>query len=618
MSVTHKHAVFRRSQSTRSPPDHSPPSPIIRRQRPSTLYVKHPSTTATKKISIPTVSVHEMPTMANAECLTVHHQTAPPQKNLCPNSSYAERFSRSASSSPRRGPGGHGAVVVGPGGELRRRESVLQMLNRIWKSDECTRRPSVQKSNALDVPAEPLSRQLSLSDTNVNPQINRCPKLNLTPKQKKLLRQSFNAMNSGGTFLKLMEKIFRRLENKCPDMRSIFLTTAFVNSLSRERSSPPLVKTENDHCKCMVGIFERLIENLDNIHEQLTMIRHYGEKHAQMAESGFTGTMIEQFGEISVFIIGSQDVVKFNHDTVKAWRLLLACVTDEMKVGFDRMTRINGRRNSSKIMESKHAAKQIDPKDLSPAWKVLQMKLKEEKEEKEREKAAEKVDKVGKDEGFTKVQSKKQRQRENRKRRAQEALATASEPKKVHHDIPVVIEDNERGELTKVLAIDCEYVGAGMNGSTDILARISVVNELGKIVYDKFVKPSEKVTDYRTAVSGIRPENMHRAIPFDRAQTEISKILDGRIIVGHAVHNDFRVLKLNHTRKLTRDTAKCSILRNMANHQHGSPSLKKLAKEVLGIEIQKGEHDSITDARVALRLYEAVKKQWEAEIKRYR
>ncbi|KAF1766639.1 hypothetical protein GCK72_006597 [Caenorhabditis remanei] len=288
----------------------------------------------------------------NAECLTVRQQI-PPQQQLCPNSmappsSYAERFSRSASSSPRRGGAGAGAgtFIVGPDGQLRRRESVLQMLNRIWKSDECTRRPSVQKSNALDVPTEPLSRQLSLSDTNVTPQINRCAKLNLTPKQRKLLRQSFNAMNSGGTFLKLMEKIFRRLENKCPDMRSIFLTTAFVNSLSRERQTPPLVKTEHDHCKCMVGIFERLIENLDNINEQLTMIRHYGEKHAQMAESGFTGAMIEQFGEISVFIIGSQDVVKFNHETVKAWRLLLACVTDEMKVGFDRMTRINGRRNS--------------------------------------------------------------------------------------------------------------------------------------------------------------------------------------------------------------------------------------------------------------------------------
>ncbi|CAO4366274.1 unnamed protein product [Caenorhabditis nigoni] len=268
-------------------------------------------------------------------------------------------------------------------------------------------------------------------------------------------------------------------------------------------------------------------------------------------------------------------------------------------------------------MASKHAAKTVDPKDLSPAWKVLQMKLKEEKEDKERAEKTEKAEKQGGEDGFTMVQSKKQKQKMNRKRRAEQALAAASEVKRVHHDIPVVIADSERGEPTKVIAIDCEYVGAGMGGTTDILARISVVNELGKILYDKFVKPTEKVTDFRTAVSGIRPENMTKAIPFDKAQTEISKLIEGRIVVGHAVHNDFRVLKLTHTRKLTRDTAKCTILKNMANHQ-GTPSLKKLAKEVLGIEIQRGEHDSITDARVALRLYKAVEKQWEAEIKRYR
>lgn len=233
-------------------------------------------------------------------------------------------------------------------------------------------------------------------------------------------------------------------------------------------------------------------------------------------------------------------------------------------------------------MASKHAAKTVDPKDLSPAWKVLQMKLNEEKAEKEKAAKAEKeANPEGSDDGFTKVQTKKQKQKMNRKRRAQEALAAASEVKRVHHDIPVVIEDSERGELTKVIAIDCEYVGAGMGGTTDILARISIVNELGKIVYDKFVKPTEKVTDFRTAVSGIRPENMIKAIPFDRAQTEVSKLIDGRIVIGHAVHNDFRVLKLNHIRKLTRDTAKCTILKNMANH-HGTPSLKKTGKRSTG------------------------------------
>jgi hypothetical protein len=37
-----------------------------------------------------------------------------------------------------------------------------------------------------------------------------------------------------------------------------------------------------------------------------------------------------------------------------------------------------------------------------------------------------------------------------------------------------------------------------------LLARCSIVNYLGEAVYDKYVKPVETVTDYRTHVSGIR------------------------------------------------------------------------------------------------------------------
>lgn len=62
--------------------------------------------------------------------------------------------------------------------------------------------------------------------------------------------------------------------------------------------------------------------------------------------------------------------------------------------------------------------------------------------------------------------------------------------------------------ITKVVAIDCEMVGVGPDGEDSILARVSLVNQFGKCIYDKFVKPTERVTDYRTAVSGIRPEDI--------------------------------------------------------------------------------------------------------------
>ena len=56
--------------------------------------------------------------------------------------------------------------------------------------------------------------------------------------------------------------------------------------------------------------------------------------------------------------------------------------------------------------------------------------------------------------------------------------------------------------------MDCEMVGVGIDGSDSILARVSIVNVHGKCVYDKYVRPTEKVTDYRTEVSGIRRKNI--------------------------------------------------------------------------------------------------------------
>lgn len=55
--------------------------------------------------------------------------------------------------------------------------------------------------------------------------------------------------------------------------------------------------------------------------------------------------------------------------------------------------------------------------------------------------------------------------------------------------------------------------------------------------------------------------------------------------------HSFQVLQLVHPRRLKRDTAKYFRLRMMANTDV-TPSLKLLAKNVLGIDIQNGEHDS--------------------------
>ena len=106
-----------------------------------------------------------------------------------------------------------------------------------------------------------------------------------------------------------------------------------------------------------------------------------------------------------------------------------------------------------------------------------------------------------------------------------------------------------------MIGIDCEMVGVGRRGEDSILARISLVNHFGNCIYDKFVKPTEKVVDFRTPVSGIRPTDIADGADFKTVQHEVAEILRGRVLVGHSLHHDLRVFFLDHPRQDIRDTA---------------------------------------------------------------
>jgi len=79
------------------------------------------------------------------------------------------------------------------------------------------------------------------------------------------------------------------------------------------------------------------------------------------------------------------------------------------------------------------------------------------------------------------------------------------------------------GNPNKFLSIDCEMVGSGPKGSINQLARCSIVSYEGDVVYDKFIKPSMPVTDYRTRWSGIRPRDLIKATPYSEARKEVRK-----------------------------------------------------------------------------------------------
>ncbi|KAA8493352.1 RNA exonuclease 4 [Porphyridium purpureum] len=174
--------------------------------------------------------------------------------------------------------------------------------------------------------------------------------------------------------------------------------------------------------------------------------------------------------------------------------------------------------------------------------------------------------------------------------------------------------------LTKVLAIDCEFVGVGPRGERDALARVSVVNYKSEVVLDTHVQVSEKVTDYRTAVSGVRREHLDPAsgaVTFRDVQLQVSEMLKGRILVGHDVQKDLKVLLLDHPRRMTRDTATYKPLQRAAgitvSGRHKA-SLRQLCARVLSMRIQDGAHDSVQDASATLALYKNMQKAWESTV----
>lgn len=162
------------------------------------------------------------------------------------------------------------------------------------------------------------------------------------------------------------------------------------------------------------------------------------------------------------------------------------------------------------------------------------------------------------------------------------------------------------------MGIDCEMVGVGPEGIQSALARVSIVNYYGVTILDLYVRPLEFVTDFRTAVSGITPKHLLKAVEFKDAQKQVADIIEDKIVVGHAVHNDFKALMLDHPQRLIRDTSRYTPFRALT--KGNTPSLKRLALEILGIKIQDGSHSSVEDARITILLYRKHKEAWDSSL----
>lgn len=149
-----------------------------------------------------------------------------------------------------------------------------------------------------------------------------------------------------------------------------------------------------------------------------------------------------------------------------------------------------------------------------------------------------------------------------------------------------------------VYAIDTEmcYTTAGLE-----LASVAVIAADGRLVYRSLVKPGSPVVDHNTRFSGIRPRDLARATKtLKDVQNDILGFIgNDTILVGHALENDLRSLKLLHSAVV--DTSA------LYPHSRGFPlrrSLRALSEELLGRSVQRSSsgHSPLEDARAAMDL----------------
>jgi len=149
----------------------------------------------------------------------------------------------------------------------------------------------------------------------------------------------------------------------------------------------------------------------------------------------------------------------------------------------------------------------------------------------------------------------------------------------------------------KVFALDCEMVRtyAGQE-----IARVTL-NFSGKICLDEFVKPKNKIRDYRSKYSGITVDTLRGVeTRLSDVRRSLNRLVsDSDILVGHSIDHDLKCLHWEHEKVV--DT---SIAFPNPNGSKKKMSLKALVKEHLGRQIQQGTegHDSREDALAALDL----------------
>ncbi|KAK4943503.1 poly(A)-specific ribonuclease [Elasticomyces elasticus] len=187
-----------------------------------------------------------------------------------------------------------------------------------------------------------------------------------------------------------------------------------------------------------------------------------------------------------------------------------------------------------------------------------------------------------------------------------------------HEDTPIAL-DTEFVELEKAeIDVKADGTQETIRPAKSGLARVSVIrgqgDEEGVPFIDDYITIYEPIVDYKTQYSGIKPgdldpqQSQHNLVPLKVAYKKLWILLNlGCIFVGHGLASDFRKANIHVPKSQTVDTQYLYLApgrnRRFSLRYLAWAVFKEYIQEEMLDDAQGDGHDSIEDARMALRLW---------------
>lgn len=149
-----------------------------------------------------------------------------------------------------------------------------------------------------------------------------------------------------------------------------------------------------------------------------------------------------------------------------------------------------------------------------------------------------------------------------------------------------------------------------------MLARVALCDYWGQILFMSYVQPQSEVSNYRTSVTGITPEDLTGpdSLPFETVRQRVGELIHGKVVIGFCVWLELSVLGLAHPLSHVRDVALYVPFRFSLGSPEAIVRFPTMMWVLMGRRIGEDTHHPLEDARAATDLFRSVESQWEGYI----